>query len=688
MHPEERERRLSDALDELGRAGETPDVTHLRQLYPDLADDLLPLLKTRGYSGPGADGGPADTPSGPGAPGDPAGAPGPAQFVGGRYKVLEKIGAGSFGKVYKGLDTKLGRYVALKVLDQQEEEADEKECRKRFEREAKAVARVSHINVCAILDFDDQGDDRPYAVLPLYDRTLRSELVRRANHRGRCRDVRGSVELAAQIADGLAAAHEEGVIHRDLKPANIMLDKAGRPVIVDFGLARMEDDPSHLTRTGEYKGTPLYTSPEQALRIRGPGGPAITARSDIYSLGVILYELLTGATPHPGSRSAYALLQAIASPDHPRHPNGFPKDLDPGLRGIVERAMAYDARHRYDARELAEGLRAWLRKSAAGPSGRPARFSRAAGLAALAALACLGFVLGRATVPSPAGAPAGPQIEESSLLKAPPIAPPVAPAAPPSFIAEKDVFRAIREHLLGLPPEARKRQRYFSLANLAKGEGIDPAQLRLCREALGGLLGRLSAGGRGPALRVLPPPADYLCCIDLGRLGWAGDEQWHALKKRYPYGLNYERSADADLSSLAKEVYELAGEDVLCLRADWFLANAGELLPALQASARRGGAGRAPVSREEVQSALGPVRPTLEFYAKDLDLRTAALELGYGGPDALLQEMQKHASLADHAARLAEGRGVSRRQWSSLEHESPLFQEVALELNLGTPRGQ
>src|SRR5437868_6887531 len=160
MHPdaEERARRLSAALEELERAGEAPDVTRLRQLYPDLADDLVPLVQTRGQAAPGADGGPADTPPGPEGPSDPA------RFIGGRYKVLEKIGGGSFGKVYRCRDTKLGRLVAVKELAKQEEEAGERECRKRFEREAKAVARVSHVNVCAILDFDDQGDECPYAV--------------------------------------------------------------------------------------------------------------------------------------------------------------------------------------------------------------------------------------------------------------------------------------------------------------------------------------------------------------------------------------------------------------------------------------------------------------------------------------------------------------------------------------------
>jgi len=208
----------------------------------------------------------------------------------GPYEILSPIGAGGMGEVYKAKDARLGRDVAIKVLP--ERFADDAEAMGRFEREARAVAGLSHPNILALHDAG-QHEGVSYAVMELLEgQTLRDEL-----QEGKI-PPRKAADYARQTADGLAAAHEKGVVHRDLKPENLFVTSDGRVKILDFGLARLtpftDSTDSHSptaavgTEPGAILGTVGYMSPEQVR------GKAADARSDIFALGAVLYEMLTG----------------------------------------------------------------------------------------------------------------------------------------------------------------------------------------------------------------------------------------------------------------------------------------------------------------------------------------------------------------------------------------------------------
>jgi type VI secretion system ImpB/VipA family protein len=269
----------------------------------------------------------------------------PAQV--GRYRVRERLGSGGMGVVYLADDPQLGRPVAVKVpfLDGRLERG---EVVGRFLREARAAARAQHPHVCPIHDVGEDGG-RPYLVMayiagPSLDRRLAE---------GPKLDDRTSVRLAREMAEALAALHAQGILHRDLKPANVLLDAEGRALLTDFGLARPEDEPGLLTRPGAVLGTPAYMAPEQAAG----EGEKVGAWSDLYSLGVILYQMLTGRLPFEGP--ALAVLARLRTEPLPA-PSSWRADLDPALEAIVRRAMAFRPEDRYrDARELATDLAAW-----------------------------------------------------------------------------------------------------------------------------------------------------------------------------------------------------------------------------------------------------------------------------------------------------------------------------------------
>jgi sulfatase modifying factor 1 len=306
----------------------------------------------------------------------------------GRYKILKLLGKGGMGAVYLAYDDQLHRRVALKVpLRKFVQNA---EIRERFVREARAAARFHHPNFCPIYD-TGQIDGLPYLTMAyLEGGTLGSTI-----ERGKPWDQRKAAEVVRQLAVALAEAHRQGIIHRDLKPANIMRDQRGDLVLMDFGLARrFESDESTLTATGAMMGTAAYMPPEQA-----EGDPkAIGPRSDLYSLGVILYELLTGLRPFEGS--PMQILGMIAFVE-PRPPSKHQPGLDRRLEAICLKAMAKkpEARHA-SMDEFAGALAGFLAKKAVPfrprgprPSNRPWVASAAAAFAAL----LLGIIISVAT---------------------------------------------------------------------------------------------------------------------------------------------------------------------------------------------------------------------------------------------------------------------------------------------------
>ncbi len=260
-----------------------------------------------------------------------------------RYRIERFLGAGGMGSVYLATDPQLGRQVALKFLHH-----NDPALVVRFLREARAQARVEHSNLCPVHEVGEV-DGRPYIAMQHIEGRSLSEL------RGKL-STEATVRLVRDVARAVHAAHRTGLIHRDLKPANILVghDDAGalHPWVVDFGLAQDQGEEG-LTRTGLISGTPAYVSPEQVQ------GGALDRRSDVYSLGVVLYELLAGSPPFLGANPAATLFQVMQDEPEPlrRRQPGIPADLET----VVLKCMEKNPARRYDsARALAEDLDRWL----------------------------------------------------------------------------------------------------------------------------------------------------------------------------------------------------------------------------------------------------------------------------------------------------------------------------------------
>jgi len=251
----------------------------------------------------------------------------------GHYRIVEKIGAGGMGEVYRAHDERLDRDVAIKVLPA--EVSDDPDRLARFEREAKAVAALNHPNIVTLHTIEEADGHRFITMEYVTGHTL-AELIPRDGMA-----LTRVLETAIPLAGALAAAHEKGVIHRDLKPSNVMVDDEGRVKILDFGLAKLRPEPSStdgsevmtetLTREGHVMGTLPYMPPEQ-LR-----GERVDARADLYSFGVMLYEMATGDRPFAGDTSA-DLASAILM-DTPRPLEELRPDL-PWRNGLDCRTMS------------------------------------------------------------------------------------------------------------------------------------------------------------------------------------------------------------------------------------------------------------------------------------------------------------------------------------------------------------
>ncbi|MFL6194776.1 MAG: protein kinase domain-containing protein [Thermoanaerobaculia bacterium] len=252
-----------------------------------------------------------------------------------RYRVLERLGGGGAGVVYKAEDTRLERLVALKFLSayRNGNEAD----KRRFLREARASSILDHPNICTVYEIDETDDGRLFIAMSFCE----GETLKRKIERGPL-PLAEAVSIAGQIAAGLGAAHAKGIVHRDVKPANVIISPEGRVKIVDFGIAKLEDQ-SRLTRDGTAVGTAGYMAPEQVR------GEAIDARTDVWSLGVVLYEMVTGRTPFPGETD-HDRIRGILN----REPESLTA-LRPGvpfdLQRVLDQALAKNVADRYATME-------------------------------------------------------------------------------------------------------------------------------------------------------------------------------------------------------------------------------------------------------------------------------------------------------------------------------------------------
>jgi serine/threonine-protein kinase len=249
-----------------------------------------------------------------------------------RYELEEVVGHGGMSTVYKARDSLLERNVALKVLHQQYNE--DEDFVERFKREARSVAQLQHPNIVTVIDRGEE-DGRQYIVFEFIDGENLKELVVR---KGRL-DLRDALEIAHEIARGLAFAHDHGLVHRDVKPQNVLLNGDGRAKVTDFGIARSLDVDHGVTQTGTILGTSNYIAPEQA------SGQPVDAHTDVYSLGIVLYEMLTGDLPFPGESFVAIAMKHIQEPS----PNVLDVRGDIPLRvaEMIDRALEKDPEQRF-----------------------------------------------------------------------------------------------------------------------------------------------------------------------------------------------------------------------------------------------------------------------------------------------------------------------------------------------------
>src|ERR687894_347501 len=252
-------------------------------------------------------------------------------LIGERYRLEEKIGAGGMSSVYRAFDPTLERWVAIKLMHRDiSHDPDQLE---RFRREARAVARLNHPHVVTVIDAgEDEG--APYIVFEYVEGETLKDRIRRL---GRL-PVSEAVAYAIEIGRALEAAHHSRLVHRDVKPQNVLIDRDGRAKVTDFGIARSLEAQG-LTATGRVLGTTDYVSPEQAL------GHEVTGQSDIYSLGIVLYEMLSGETPYKADTQVAVAMKHVRDPlpdVQRRRP-----EISAALAAVVERATAKETRNRY-----------------------------------------------------------------------------------------------------------------------------------------------------------------------------------------------------------------------------------------------------------------------------------------------------------------------------------------------------
>lgn len=267
----------------------------------------------------------------------------------GQYRVIERIGRGGMAEVYKGTHLKLGSLVAIKVL--YSHLSDEEGFLARFEREAQSVAAMQHPHLVRVFDYES-GGELSYMVMDFIDGGTLKQKIQELSKSGAYLPYRESFRIFRQVADALDYAHRKNMVHRDVKSANILLDKGGNAFLTDFGIARIISN-TQFTATGALLGTPMYMSPEQCQ------GEKVTSLSDIYSLGIVLFEMATGSVPFETETPLSVIHKHIYEPMP--GPSEFRPDIPEALENVIMKSLAKDPTGRYQTaldmlRALAEAL--------------------------------------------------------------------------------------------------------------------------------------------------------------------------------------------------------------------------------------------------------------------------------------------------------------------------------------------
>ncbi|HET6744239.1 MAG TPA: protein kinase, partial [Candidatus Limnocylindria bacterium] len=290
------------------------------------------------------------------------------RLIGGRYRLIAPLGEGGMATIWRALDEQLDREVAVKLL--REQYGSDPGFANRFRHEARAAGSLSHPNIVPVYDYGTDTDGAQFIVMQLVEGDDLATILR---ERGNL-DTDEAVRIALGVAAALEAAHRRGLVHRDVKPGNILLTDDGDVKVTDFGIARAVAETS-MTVTGTTLGSVHYFSPEQAR------GDEVTGASDVYALGIVLYEMLTGRRPFEGDSAAGVALKRLS--EDPPPPSTY-RPVPSGLSAIVMRALQREPRDRFpDAGSFAEALRVWQQDPAAGAAAAAAG-AGAAGVAAAA----------------------------------------------------------------------------------------------------------------------------------------------------------------------------------------------------------------------------------------------------------------------------------------------------------------
>lgn len=265
----------------------------------------------------------------------------------GNYRIIATLGQGGMARVYKAYQENLDREVAIKILPPWY--AADRSFVERFNLEARLVARLSHPNIVTVHDANEQ-DGHLYIVMQLVDSGTLKNRIDKLQLSGKAMDIGEAVPIFTQLASALSYAHEQNVIHRDIKPVNVLMDRSGRPILSDFGIAKvLASTQMNLTRPGAGVGTPEYMSPEQCQ------GDAVDGRADIYALGVMLFEAMTGSTPFRGDN--YPALAHSHIYETPPRPASLNPAISPAVERVILTALMKHPQQRFQhANDMAEAL--------------------------------------------------------------------------------------------------------------------------------------------------------------------------------------------------------------------------------------------------------------------------------------------------------------------------------------------